>query len=365
MSVGASILLAAVLGGAFLPAPRAAAKSAARCPEATRPIRTVDPLHPWACVLNDERYRDGIECPAGSRPITTVDTFEPFKCAVNGVELVVPRGICPPRQHAIPTADPTKDYECEKVGDNFRSGPRCPKGTRPVPTPDALRPFRCVAGKKAVDPEPTAEPDFGARGAKRDPKGRPARRERAPLPTGPTRPKAGRCPEGAKKVLTENPFAPVQCLPKTSKRPQRMRFEKYRTAHEIAFQYPKDWHLTDAWRDEEPSIYILLGSQQDGRPVSLSITRHRRGDAGFLTLESRIWREQDWHGSKETGRAEIAGLPAVRLAVERESEMAFVETSDGYYVLAYSAPAELFDRYAPAYHRLLKTFRTLNGGTKK
>ena len=122
-----------------------------RCPESTRPARTVDPARPWVCVSDSERYREGIACASGYTPVTTADRYDPFKCALSEVYLQAPKGICPSGHRPIPTADPAREYECEKIEKGFPFGPGCPKGTRPVPTPGALMPFRCVATSPAKD----------------------------------------------------------------------------------------------------------------------------------------------------------------------------------------------------------------------
>lgn len=328
----------------------AAARGVSRCPRESRPVRTVDPLHPWACVLADERYRDGIECPTGTHSITTSDQYDPFKCALTGLVLLPPRGICPPGHQPIPTADPDKEYDCEKVGKGFKGGPRCPRGTRPLPTPGALRPFRCVPGSSARESEPSATPNFRKR--KKRSRGKKGTRKK-----GKSVPKDGKCPKGMRKLYTENPFEPVQCVRKAPKRPKRLRYKKYRVGGELSFQYPDGWDLEDAWRDEEPAIYLLLDTKRDGRPVSLSIAKHLRGSEDFLSLESRIWQEKDWHGARETGRKKVASRPTVHMSVSGHSEMAFVDIYNGYLVVSFTAPEDLYDSYLPAYRRMLDSLR--------
>ena len=53
-----------ITGGAWEPL---YAAHVTHCPQGSTPARTVNPDIPWACVLTDDRYQDGIDCPAGSR----------------------------------------------------------------------------------------------------------------------------------------------------------------------------------------------------------------------------------------------------------------------------------------------------------
>lgn len=329
---------------ALLAAP-AAAEPVSRCPPNTKAVRTADPRRPWACALSDERYREGIDCPRGFEPVTTRDPNDPFKCAQKGIELVQPKGLCPPGQQAIPTSDPDKDFECEKIPKGFGAGPGCPRGTVPVPTPGSLRPFRCVAaGQEGGAAEPSIQPSFG-----RVPPGK------KPRP-GPQPDKKGRCPKGTERVLTENPFEPVSCLD-AKERPAAGSYRKYEARGEVSFDIPADWDLTDAWSDQPPSLYLLTDSGLAGRPVSLTITRQRRGAPGFAEMNEQIRREKEWHQAKVAGRGTVNGLPALHLAKEKESATAFLETGDGYYAISFSAPPQAYARFLPAYERLLKTLR--------
>ncbi|HBL19141.1 MAG: hypothetical protein A2X36_01615 [Elusimicrobia bacterium GWA2_69_24] len=319
------------------------------CPQGARPARTVNPIQPWACILSDERYQDGIDCPAGSRSITTSNAQDPFKCAVDGLTLTPPRGICPPGEQPIPSTDPGRAFDCERVGKGFSSGPRCPRGTRPLPTPGALQAFKCVAGEGTRDASPMLQPRFD------QPKIKTGGDAAKPPPRKKTAPR-GECPEGTTKILTENPFEPVQCLSSDStKRLKRLRYRSFKVQGQLSFQYPDGWHLTDAWKDEQPSIYIMLDTERDGKPVSLSINRHMRKDADFADLETRIWREQDWHGFKRVGKTEVSGRSATLLSVKGESDLVFVPIVNGYLAIAFSSPTDLYEVYSPAFRRLLDT----------
>lgn len=328
----------------LLAAPAAAVKTVSRCPEGSKPMRSPDPRWPWVCVLTDERYRDGIECPPGSHPVTLSDPHDPFKCAVSGIKLVAPKGACPPGHQAVPAGHESEQgYECEKV-QGFKSGPTCPRGYKPLPTPGQLRPFRCEPDPSQK--EPAADPDFGVDD------GRSKARTPQPLKCGP----------GTEKRATENPFNPFECVPKDKekalpKAPRNSDYRRYRMPGELSFEYPRDWSLTDAWRDETPTFFLQLDLKRDGRPVMINLTRQREGTPGFVELKTALWREKEWHEAKDVKGPDVSALMTTHLAVEGESRSAFVKVPDGYFTLSYGAPADLFERYLPVYERLLKTFR--------
>lgn len=325
-------------------------KTVTKCPKHTTPMRTVDSREPWACVINDEKYREGIECPRGSRSITTSNTYDPFKCALKDILLVAPRGMCKPGHLSIPTSDPDEDYACEKIGKGFSGGIRCPKGTRPVPTPDALRRFACISQNfKAQPTEPTLDPVFG-------PKTKGRKKKKA---------KKKRCPRGTRKLVTKDRYEPIRCVRSDRKRTARMRYKSYRVGGEIVFKFPTDWNLNDFWRKQPSSIHIMPEEARDGRPVTLSIVRERSGGLDFVNLESRIWQEKDWQGAEEKGRSRVGGREAVHLEVPSQTAMTLIGVEDGYYILSYSAPVELFAYYAPAYKKLLQSFKFLDFGDKK
>lgn len=312
------------------------------CPPQTAPIRTADANLPWACALTEKRARDWVNCPPGSHSVTTTDPYNPFRCVLEDVVLRAPRGLCPSGHRAVPSADPQKDYECEKVSGGFAGGPSCPRGTRPVATPGQLQPFRCFADEKAKAAVPTAEPVF---------------RKTGPKPRSETPPKT--CPKGMSLEKTEDPFAPVQCVPKGAPARAPTRFRRFEKKNEMAFQYPEGWDVTDGWTDEVPTVYFMLLVGRQGKPVSLTVTRQRKGSPSYQDLRAMIDRDKEWHKAVESEGAPIDGLRAAHLAVEKESDTAYVDTGDGYFVLSYSAPPDLYATYEPAYRRLLKSFSFL------
>lgn len=337
-----SVIAAAWLLAAAFAVPASAVQAVTRCPVGTKPMRTPDSREPWVCAVADERYREGVECPRGSRAVTVSDPLDPFKCALSDVRLTPPTGACPPGHHAVPTSAEDKDYECERIQAGFRTGPQCPRGYVPIPTPGQMKPFKCVAASPKVL-EPVAEPDF------------------APA-TGTARtPKAVRCPAGTQRRYTEDPFAPVECVSKDSsapKAPGAADYRRYRVVGELSFESPKTgWHLDDTWRDETASIYLRLDMQRDGRPITVTLSRHRRSEPGYVDMKTAAWREKEWRGAVEEGREEVSGRPALHVGVKDEAKTAFIRLEDGYLAVSYAAPSDLFERYLPVYLRILKSLR--------
>ena len=331
----------------LLCSPASAFKTITRCPEGSKPMRSPDPRWPWVCVLTDERYRDGIECPPGSQAVTLFDPHDPFKCAVSNVKLIPPKGACPPGHQAVPAEEGSEQgYDCEKIqSQGFKSGPQCPRGYKPLPTPGQLRPFRCEADP-SQNSEPAADPDFGVEDGRN--------RARTPQPL--------KCGPGTEKRATENPFNPFECVPKDKEKalpkvPKNSDYRRYRMPGELSFEYPKGWSLTDAWRDEVPSVFLQLDLKRDGRPVMIPLPRQRAGAPGFVELKTAVFREKEWHGAKDAKGIDVSGLLTSHVSVQGEARTAFVRVPDGYFTLSYGAPADLFERYLPVYERLLKTFR--------
>ena len=311
----------------LLASPAEADRLLTRCPDKSVPVRTPDPRQPWACVLQDVRYRTGIECPKGSQPLTTSDIYDPFKCAVTGIRLSPPKGPCPPGHRSIPSSEPGKDYDCEKTEfGKVGGGLMCPRGTHPSPTQTPGKPLRC-------EPDKTRQKE-------------------------PPQPKDGRCPEGTEKKVSENPFDPVRCVPKgeeAPKVPKAKDYRSYRMQGVLSFDYPKDWHLSDAWKDEVPMILIQLPLPLEGRQVTLSLARHTRRAQGFVDMKTAVFREKEWHGAKELEPCVPRARRSVCLETAGESRTAFLREEGGYMMLSYSAPMDLFKRYLPVYQRLLDT----------
>lgn len=235
------------------------------------------------------------------------------------------RQACPPGWSRVPTREHNEPFHCRRQMDpstpfiemtpNYRI-PHCPQGYSPIKTPGELQRFRCVRDA----PRPTGEPLV------------------PPALTGKSNPKArqdGRLPSAA--VLDYTP---------------------YQMSGVMAFDYPKDWHLTDAWRDEVPTVYIEYDTGRQGRQPTLVVTRYAKGQEGWVDLETAVAQEKEFQNSKELPSSRVAGLRARMTAVASESRAAYVDVGkEEYYVLSYSAPEDLFTVFEPAYKRLLASFR--------
>ncbi|MBI4424097.1 MAG: hypothetical protein HY554_10245 [Elusimicrobia bacterium] len=223
-------------------------------------------------------------------------------------------------------------------------GPRCPKGFEPSFGEGPGRRFRCVAAPRPVEkpapqaPAASSAPEDGAA------KGR-------------------GCPPGTRRLKTENPFEPVRCIAASEASPPVLKPDRYRSYEvpgELRLDYPADWHLTDAWKDDVPSLYIQLDTRRDGKPVTLTVSRFRAKRRGYQDIETMMRQESEWHGAKEGGKGAVGGLPARFLEVPNQTRLAYLRTADGHIVIGYSAPEEFFRSYAPAYARLLKTFHVVH-----
>lgn len=269
---------------------------------------------------------DNEDCPEGTVRAQTDNPYQPFKCqkpTTGGTGLKTlfgPRG--------------------------FKARPRCPLGTRPVMTPDKLQPYRCVPDSKATG-DPQIEPQ--------------AQSDDAPTPAPPAKaaPRSGECAEGMKKVRTDDPFHPFRCQAKGPP-PSGLganAYRRYTLPGELSFDYPKEWRLTDAWKDEVPTLFIAFDPGRGGRQVTMVVSRLEASQAGFQELEHHILKEKEWQGASDAGRGVVSGRAARFTEVKGESRSAYVPQSDErYYTLIFTAPAELYRVYEPAFSRLLKSF---------
>jgi hypothetical protein len=177
--------------------------------------------------------------------------------------------------------------------------------------------------------------------------------------------KAG-CPSGTTAVPTGSSFQPYRCVMggpgAVSADAERLAGLKRYENGELSFQYPAAASLTDAWSDDPPSLYLVLESPPEGKPVAVFITLSRRGGAGYLPLEKAVRREREDLGALDGGRGTVAELPARFTKVGRESRTAYVAAGGGaYYTVAFSCPESRFDRFYPAYQRLLSTLAIGDG----
>jgi hypothetical protein len=234
---------------------------------------------------------------------------------------------CPEGQVRVPTDNPVEPFHCKpqneanppfvKMTPKFKIL-RCPKGFEAQETPGEQTRSRCVPVKRA-----DAEPDL------------------APVLV------PGKKPAGAKaKTAAPGDFPlPVEYL-------------RYTIKDQIQFEYPGEWHVVNGWSDEVPSIYIEFDTGRQGRQVTLAISKLVNGQNGWTDAESAMAQEKQMQNADETGHGRVGGFPAKFTAVAGATKTAYILVSfDEYYTLNYSAPEDLFNRFAPVYDRLLRTFK--------
>ena len=299
------------------------------CPDGAERVPTSWADRPWACALQGGPRNAG-ECPNGTQEVGVPSSSRPTRCALDGADPAPPRGRVPK-----PSAATVRE-----------KAPRCPKGQQAEYGAHFKKGFRCVAARKP-DPDDEDEPEA--------PKPTPMR-----LPE--KRPGSAACPPGTKRVRTEDPFEPVRCVSDGEVKPAFLSgaWARYEVPGELLFEYPEAWHVTDGWRDDVPSLYLQPDLGRDGKPVSLTITRVKPKSDSYVEMDAAIRQEVEWHGAKEGGKGSVAGLPARFLEVPLQTKLAYLRAGDGYLVLAYSAPEDLFKAFAPAYGRLLKSLRIVH-----
>lgn len=257
------------------------------------------------CAVADE-----VECPAGTERVLTDNPYEPFRCVAKDKR----------RKGSLSSVvGPT----------GFAVKPRCPPGSRPVPTPAALQPYRCVMSSAAAA-EPDLRPSIGE-------EGRVGEWEA---------PEAGARGQQARRRSSPGRFGEKS-------------FMRYSIPGELSFDFPKDWHLTDGWKDEPPIIYVVYDEGSAGKQVTMTITASEPGQAGYQSVELAILKEKEWQNAvAERGEGRVAGLRTRFVSVPGSSRSAYVEQGRGRYLtVAYSAPAELYEPLLPAFQRLLKSLR--------
>lgn len=275
----------------------------------------------------------GVDCPDGQVRVDTGNPYEPFRCQAVGSAA---------GNHG------SSLLQKVNVGRGFKNRPKCPSGFHPVMTPDRLQPYRCVPKSRA-----SAEPD--AEGLDEAPVA-PAAAPKRGVTIG-REVEAKTCPEGTKTVRVEDPFDPVRCVP-IGKAKAPGSFKRYTVPGELSFEFPRGWHVTDGWKDEVPTLYVLFDLGDGGQKVALSVTRNAPAQDGFVPLDKHLVREREWQGAQELPRATVAGRKARVSEVAGQSRSAYLEDGQGgYYALGYSAPPLSFETYLPVYQKLLSSFR--------
>lgn len=271
---------------------------------------------------------------------------------------------CPKGTHRALTSNPYQPFECVKEDvkmgfgavtgpTGFKDRPRCPRGTRAAASSDGLRRYRCVrilAGDVDPDLAPvTSDEEAPALEA--------GQVDDDPLTRG--------CPPGKRKVRTNDPLAPFQCIAQSS-RVQSIgedAYRRYAVPAEMSFEYPRMLQPRDGWKEEVPTLSFTLDDGRPGKPVMITITKVEPSQPTFIDLDSALAKDKEWQGAKDGGSVPVAGVKARVTFVSGESKTAYIPlAADAYYAVVYSAPVESYDLYLGAFNRLLKTLKLTRRG---
>ena len=278
------------------------------------------------------RALEQAECPAGTHRISTDNPYNPFKCVTA-------------------TQDKRNGFESVVGPQGFATRPKCPHGTRAVAAPDnALQPYHCVR-VTATDADPELAPMRG--GGEEAPVQAAADVEEDPLTHG--------CPVGKRKVRTTDPLRPFECVVQAS----RMHtLDEGAMAHfsiprQLSFEYPSSFRVQDEWKEDVPTLYLKLDDPSiAGKPVTITITRYDQSQTTYQEMDAAIARDIEWQNAKDGGHMPLAGGKARITYVAGDTRSVYLQVAkESYYSFVYSAPADAYDSYLPAFMRLLKTLR--------
>lgn len=272
------------------------------------------------------------ECPKGTHRTLTNNPYQPFECVKEDVK---------------------KGFDAVSGPKGFKVRPKCPRGTRAAVSTDGLQQYRCVrllAGETDPDLAPIKnDEDAPALEA--------GQVDDDPLTRG--------CPPGKRKVRTNNPLNPFQCVAQSS----RIRtisedaYRRYSVPAELSFEYPRMLQPRDGWKEDVPTLSFTLDDGSPGKPVTITITKVEPSQPTFIDIEAAAAKDKEWAGAKDGGLVPVAGVKARVTFVSGESKTAYVPLpADAYYAVVYSAPVESYDLYLSAFNRLLKTMKITRHG---
>jgi hypothetical protein len=273
-------------------------------------------------------------------------------------------GECPPGTHRALTDNPYEAFKCVKEDakkgfsavtgpTGFKTRPKCPRGTRAAVSTDGLQTYRCVrvmAGETEPDLAPiTADGDLPAMETGQD--------DDDPLARG--------CPKGKRKVRTNDPLNPFQCVTQAT-RMARLGDESYRRYSipaELSFDYPKTLQPRDGWKEDVPTLSFTLDDGSPGKPVTFTITKIMSSQPTYIDIDAAITKDKEWQNAADGGHVPVAGVRAQITFVAGESKTAYVPLSrDAYYTVVYSAPVEAYEAYLAAFNRMLKSMKIVRRG---
>ncbi|HEX4047340.1 MAG TPA: hypothetical protein VH309_05875 [Elusimicrobiota bacterium] len=272
-----------------------------------------------------------VDCPAGMHQISTDNPYQPFRC--------------------VSAAQDDKEGFDAVVGPKgFKTLPRCPRGTRPVvETGNSLQPYRCVrADDDAQDPELAP-----MRGDGDDaPAPPPAETEDDPLTKG--------CPKGERKVRTTDPLNPYHCVAQSSRMHtlDEGSYGRFSIPGQISFDYASAFRVQDSWKDDVPTLYLKIDDSSAGKPVTITITRCVDSQSTYEEMSDAIGHDVEWLGAKDGGTLLVGRARARLTYIPGDTRSVYLPaTKESYYSFVYSAPADSYEIYLPAFARLLKTLK--------
>jgi len=267
------------------------------------------------------------ECPKGTHRAATTNPYQPFECVKEDVK---------------------KGFEAVTGPTGFKVRPRCPRGTRAAVSKDGLQQYRCVrvlAGETDPNLAPiTSDGEAPALEA--------GQVNDDPLTRG--------CPPGKRKVRTNDPLNPFQCVAQSSriKTLSEDAYRRYTVPGELSFEYPRMLVPRDGWKEDVPTLSFTLDDGSPGKPVTITITKVEPSQPTFIDIEAAAAKDKEWQGARDGGLVPVAGLKARVTFVSGESKSAYIPLpADAYYSVVYSAPVESYDLYLGAFNRLLKTMK--------
>lgn len=272
-------------------------------------------------------YESNTECPAGTHRVSTENAYDPFHCVKDQTEK-------------------DKGFGSVVGPKGFTVRPRCPRGTRPV-AGDALQPYRCVRAV-AGETDPELAPLRGE--------------DDAPAPEAAADPMTRGCAPGQRKVRTTDTRNPYRCVAqaKPVRRAGADSYVKLSLPNEMTLEYPRAFRAQDAWREEVPTLYLTLDDGSPGKHVTITATKYEKRQPTYQQLDSAIARDIEWQRAKDGGVVPVAGIDARVTYVPGDTRTVYLPLSqDSYYAFVYSAPAEMYDLYLPAFNRLLKNLHLI------
>lgn len=272
------------------------------------------------------------ECPNGTHRVASDNPYQPFSCVKEDVK---------------------KGFSAVTGPKGFKVRPRCPRGTRAAASADGLQPYRCVR-VMAGETDPDLAP---MRGDDEKPQMEAGQDDDDPLARG--------CPRGKRKVRTNDPLRPYQCVTQATRMATigEDSYRRYSVPAELSFDYPKMLQPRDGWKEDVPTLSFILDDGSPGKPVSITITKIEPSQPTFVDMNAAIVKDKEWQAANDGGHVPVAGVKARITFVAGESKTAYVPLAgDGYYTVVYSAPVDAYETYLAAFNRLLKSMRIVRRG---